>query len=70
VKYEDVVATNGRALSLVNPDAEALDEPLASRNARALDRDPETRDIAARLLESDNACWLFYSRQDVEDLFC
>ena len=68
LKYEDVVATRGRALALINPDAKTLDEPLSSRNARMIGRDSEARLIAKRLLENDNACWQFYRREEVEDL--
>ena len=69
VKYEDLVATGGRALALVDRHAENLDEPLASRNRRAIDRDADARRIAKILIESDNACWSFYSRKEVERLF-
>lgn len=68
VKYEDVVATGGRALSLINPDAATLVEPLESRNDRMIGKDSEVRAIAEALLASDNACWLFYRRDEVEAL--
>lgn len=69
LKYEDLVATNGRALALVHPAAAALDEPLSSRNARAIGGDSEAMKIAEALVASDNACWSFYRRDDVENLF-
>lgn len=67
-KYEDVVATGGRALAIIDRNAEALDEPLSSRNRRAIEKDEDTRRIAEILIESDNACWSFYSREEVESL--
>lgn len=68
VKYEDVVATGGRALQRIVPAAAGLDEPLVSRNDRALGQDAEVLRIAERLLRDDNACWRFYERSDVEAL--
>ncbi|MCI0465872.1 MAG: sulfotransferase [Beijerinckiaceae bacterium] len=69
VRYEDVIVTGGRALARVCAAAESLDEPLSSRNTRAVGKDAHAHKIANMLLEDDNACWSFYRREDVENLF-
>jgi hypothetical protein len=68
IRYEDVVASGGRALGVIVPSARELDEPLLSRNLNPLyDRDDMLR-IGERLLASEGAYWRFYSRKSVEDL--
>jgi len=68
VRYEDIVASGGRALRTITPRAEALREPLESRNANpAYDRRVMRR-IGERLLRSDGAFWHFYTRDSVERL--
>lgn len=32
VRYEDIIASSGRAVAMINPKARVLDEPLSSRN--------------------------------------
>jgi hypothetical protein len=68
IKYEDVIASGGRELSRIAAAAATLAEPLSSRNRRAIGEDPEAMRIAETLLKSDNACWDFYQREDVEQL--
>lgn len=65
VKYEDTIASGGRALSVLTPDASGLSETLSSRNALSLGEFPDIQAVTERLCESDNACWLFYRREDV-----
>jgi len=70
VRYEDVVATGGRALSSVVPTASELDEPLESRNLNpAYGRERLLR-VGERILGSDDSAgyWRFYSRREVEDM--
>lgn len=68
LRYEEIVRTGGRALSAVTPAAAMLDEPLSDRNLNpAYDRD-RMRELGEKLLESEGAYWLFYSREDVEGL--
>lgn len=66
IRYEDVIATGGAALSTVTPAAANLAEVFSSRNALNLQRDQDARRIAELLLSSDNACWSFYRKADVE----
>ena len=68
IRYEDVVASGGAALSTVVPAAAKLGEAFSSRNKLNLERDPDARRIAQTLLASDNACWAFYQKSDVEAL--
>ena len=68
IKYEDVIASGGRELTRITAAAGTLAEPLSSRNRRAIGEDPDAMRIAETLLNSDNACWDFYRREDVEQL--
>ena len=68
IRYEDVIASGGSALSAIVPAAAELREPFSSRNRLNLDRDPDARRIAETLLARDNACWSFYHKEDVEAL--
>ena len=68
IRYEDLVASGGRALSAVVSTAGVLDEPLSERNANEIyDREGVAR-IGEKLLESKGAYWRFYSRDSVEEL--
>lgn len=68
IRYEEMVASGGKALSPLTPAAEALDEPLLSKNANPLyDRDEMLR-LGERLLDREGAFWHFYSKESVEDL--
>jgi hypothetical protein len=68
VRYEDIVASGGRALAVIVPAAEELDEPLSDRNANELYNRKDMVAIGQRLLASDGAYWRFYARQSVEEL--
>ena len=68
LRYEDVVATSGRALSILHPHAATLDEKLSSRNRREIDVSPEVKRLAEMLMNSENACWKFYTHDDVREL--
>ena len=68
VRYEDLINTGGKSMSLIEPRALQLNEELESRNLRCINIDPATRQIADRLLESSNACWQYYQRMDVISL--
>lgn len=65
IRYEDVIASSGRAIQVISPKAKRLNEPLVSRNMR----ETQNRDLVLRtadqLLASDNACWTFYPREDI-----
>ena len=69
IRYEELVASGGRALAVVDPDATALDEPLESRNASALYDSGLVAELAGRLLDRDDPCRGFYSRAAIESLW-
>jgi hypothetical protein len=50
---------------VVNPMARRLNEPLVSRNTREIHNRDLVMRTADKLLASDNACWIFYSRKDI-----
>jgi len=68
IRYEDLVATGGRALAAVVPAAGGLDELLSERNANELYDREDVAWVGKRLLASEGAYWRFYSRESVEDL--
>ncbi len=68
IRYEDVVATGGRALSAVHPTAGTLDEPLESKNLNGAYGRDEMRLLGERLLGREGAYWRFYDRESVEEL--
>mgnify|MGYP000312523034 CR=1 FL=1 len=68
LRYEDIVATGGRALSAIVPEAAALNLPLSPRNASSLYDASLMRALGERLLRTDGPYWHFYARESVEQL--
>ena len=68
VRYEDVIASGGKALRVIHPSAATLRESLKSRNENRITADPEARAVADRLLDSDGPWWDHYTRDDVRRL--
>jgi hypothetical protein len=69
LRYEDLVASRGRALAVIDPDAHVLDEPLESRNVSPLYGDAMVTEFAERLLACADASYLrYYPRSGVESL--
>ena len=68
IRYEDIVSSGGHALEMINAQAHLLDENLVSRNSRGIGGRPSAQLVADRLLASDNSCWNFYTRDDVQSL--
>ncbi len=68
IRYEEIVRSGGRALSVVTPAAQMLHEPLSSQNLNAAYDRKEMRELGSRLLDSEGAYWHFYSRESVERL--
>ena len=68
IRYEDLVASGGRALAVIDPEAASLAAPLASRNVNGLYDAGLVRRFAARLLEEESMYAAFYGRDDVRDL--
>lgn len=68
IRYEKIVTSGGKALSVINADAKRLDELLPSRNLNPIYDRESMRSLGQRLLDSEGAYWDFYSRQSVEEL--
>ena len=68
VRYEDTVASGGRALEIVTPAARHLAEPLASKNRNTVYDAARTLDLGERLLERAGTFWEFYARESVEEM--
>ena len=68
LRYEDLISSGGRALTLVAPSAQALDEPLASKNANSAYDPALMLSLGERLLGRDGAFWNFYTRESVEEM--
>jgi hypothetical protein len=68
LRYEDICSTRGKALKVIVPSAEGLDEPLENKNLNPLYPRDKVFRFGERLLESEGAYWNFYSREDVEGI--
>jgi hypothetical protein len=68
VRYEDVVATRGKALASVVPSAAALDANLESRNRNPQYATDRMRRIGEKLLATTGPVWDLYTRESVESL--
>ena len=68
LRYEDIVATGGRALAPISPGAAELDSPLQSRNRTKVYDEDSIRRIGDRLLASDGPWWDYYTRDSVREL--
>ncbi len=68
IHYEQLVASAGRVLAGIDPEAASLQGSLESRNANRLYAAADIQGLSARLLESPGAYWDHYSRESVRDL--
>lgn len=68
LRYEQVVASGGRALAAITPAAAALDVPLTSKNGNSAYGSGMLARLGAYLLDTDGAYWRFYDRDDVRVL--
>ena len=68
LRYEEIVATRGRALTAITERASALDEPLVSRNSADVYDRTTMRELGRRLQEVDGAWWHYYDRESVGEL--
>lgn len=68
IRYEEMVASGGRALKVIDPAADLLSEPLDNRNVNTLYDSELVRGLAARLLDEESIYGEFYSRAEVESL--
>jgi hypothetical protein len=68
IRYENVIASNGRTLKVITPEADSIQASLKSRNKNPLYKQEQFSEIADRLLESEGTYWKYYSREDVISL--
>jgi hypothetical protein len=68
LRYEDLIATGGKALAVVVPAAGELAEPLESRNVNTAYAAEQMRELGGKLLGRPGAFWEFYSRESVEEM--
>ncbi len=66
IRYEDVIATGGRALEIIVSAASELDESLKSKNQNPLYDRRLLHTIEKALLNTDGAFWEFYTRESVQ----
>lgn len=65
IRYEELITTGGRALSVIDPDAAQLAEPLQSRNSNQLYEPSLVNDLAERLLADSSIYEGFYTTDDI-----
>jgi hypothetical protein len=68
IRYESIVSSKGKALSVITERASALDEPLESRNKAAIYDRAVMRQLGKRLLDSDGPYWKLYAKESVAEL--
>jgi ribosome-associated protein YbcJ (S4-like RNA binding protein) len=68
LRYEDMISSGGRALSVISPHANTLDGTLENRNKNQLYNPELMQRLGEKLLNTDGAYWDFYSRESVEML--
>jgi hypothetical protein len=68
IRYEDLVASGGRALAVIDPDAASLAESLHSRNVSTLYDPSLVRRLAERLLAESDIYDGFYEPADIAAL--
>ena len=68
IRYEEIVASGGRALAPIDPDAASLAEPLRSRNRNEFYDVREVDRIADLLIATPGAHLHFYPAEDIESL--
>jgi Sulfotransferase domain len=69
IRYEDIIASGGKALCAIAPEAKNLHEPLESKNLNPLYDREQMQVLGEKLLNYDEgAFWHFYDRDSVEAL--
>lgn len=68
LRYEAMIDSGGAALAALVPAAAQLCEPLQSKNRNRAYAALDLSGLASRLLASEGAYWLYYSRDEVRSL--
>jgi ribosome-associated protein YbcJ (S4-like RNA binding protein) len=66
LRYENIVASGGKALSAIQSQATTLNESLQSKNINKLYDKKLMLVLGKKLLKSDGCFWEFYSKDSVE----
>lgn len=69
IRYEDMVQSGGRSLSVISENASLLDEGLENKNENSLYDKNLIEEIKSKLLSFDGAYWEYYNRDEVNDLY-
>jgi hypothetical protein len=65
IRYEDVIVTSGRCLTVITERAAALTGRLDNGNRGPVHDGRRMAEIGRRLLDTDGDWWRFYTREDV-----
>lgn len=68
LRYEDLVASGGTALTVIDPAAAQLSECLGNRNDIPIYRTADVAGLADRVLGTDGPWWEWYRREEVARL--
>lgn len=68
VRYEDIVSSHGRCLTVISPRATILDRSFENKNKNKLYDQGMMHLLGEKLLDSDGAYWHFYSKDSVQAL--
>jgi len=68
VRYEDIVASDGRVLKVITDKAIELNETLENKNKNKLYNRKLMLTLGEKLLKRDGTFWEFYSKESVEQL--
>jgi hypothetical protein len=66
--YENIIASHGKALSVITPKAYLLNEALESKNLNPIYDRQQMLMLGERLLKTEGVFWEFYSKASVETL--
>lgn len=68
IRYENIIASQGRAIAVITPAAQNLAEPLASKNKNPAYDQELFKVLGQKLLKSSGAYWDFYDQESVQKL--
>lgn len=68
IRYENIIASQGRAIAVITPAAQNLAEPLASKNKNPAYDQELFKVLGEKLLKSSGSYWHFYSQESVQQL--
>lgn len=68
IRYESLIATRGRCLDVIDPDAASLTEPLTNQNQNKIYDGRIVNQLAKHLLENDSIFAGIYTSVDIENL--